>query len=135
MKYNNVEIRDNLPDERPRLPEEIKTIWVAALRSGLFPQGQGAMCRDEAYCCLGVLSKVQGRLVWVDGSWCDVESYFGAALSATNPLYNITDGSGELAVNVYLTVGDLVTVCGNLASLNDNGASFHEIAWVIETLF
>lgn len=45
--------------------------WVAALRSGDYEQGTGALCRDGKYCCLGVLAraalhfkKVRSRTRW-----------------------------------------------------------------------
>lgn len=34
---------------------EIKAQWVAALRSGEYRQGRGALNANEEYCCLGVL--------------------------------------------------------------------------------
>lgn len=41
---------------------ELKTKWLAALRSGEFKQGQGKLHdpATEAYCCLGVLCKIMG---------------------------------------------------------------------------
>jgi len=135
MKYNNVEIRDKLPDERPRLPEEIKVKWIAALRSGLFPQGDGALCRDALYCCLGVLSLEQGRLVRGDGRWCDGDIHSVGNLSSSNPLNEILNANGNLAVAVLLTTETETIRCLSLVSLNDAGATFHEIAWVIEIVF
>lgn len=38
--------------------------WVAALRSGKYQQGRGALRRlDNTYCCLGVLCEIDGRYV------------------------------------------------------------------------
>ena len=41
---------------------EIKAQWVAALRSGEYPQGKGALRRtiqsEEKFCCLGVLCEL-----------------------------------------------------------------------------
>lgn len=33
-----------------------KAQWVAALRSGEYPQGYGALWNNKGYCCLGVLT-------------------------------------------------------------------------------
>jgi hypothetical protein len=37
---------------------EVKRLWVDALRSGEYQQGQGALFTGEGYCCLGVLCEV-----------------------------------------------------------------------------
>jgi hypothetical protein len=37
---------------------EVKTKWVAALRSGEYEQTTGTLSRDGAYCCLGVLCEL-----------------------------------------------------------------------------
>lgn len=37
---------------------EIKTKWIAALRSGEYQQVQQDLHNDEGYCCLGVLQSV-----------------------------------------------------------------------------
>src|SRR3954468_10336347 len=47
----------------PRLAEDVKAEWIAALESGDYEQGQGALAlvTDEGkrtYCCLGVLCEV-----------------------------------------------------------------------------
>lgn len=46
---------------------EIKKAWVDALRSGNYKQGDDEVLREEhadgpAYCCLGVLAELNGRL-------------------------------------------------------------------------
>ena|SRR5687768_4893982 len=42
-----------------KLPKEIKEIWVEALRSGEFTQGQMSLHPTETTdCCIGVLGKV-----------------------------------------------------------------------------
>lgn len=38
-----------------RMPKELLTKWLAALRSGKYKQALGLLKRDEGYCCLGVL--------------------------------------------------------------------------------
>ena len=38
----------------------LKDKWIAALRSGKYKQGKGALQRNESFCCLGVLCEVAG---------------------------------------------------------------------------
>jgi hypothetical protein len=35
--------------------QEIKTLWVEALRSGYYKQGKNVLKDNNRYCCLGVL--------------------------------------------------------------------------------
>lgn len=50
-----------------KMPADIKQGWLDALRSGEYKQGKGALCENEAYCCLGVLQKVvSGDVEWRD---------------------------------------------------------------------
>ena len=54
--------------ELTKLPEDVKTRWVNALRSGNYEQGSSALldiisCTDgekKTYCCLGVLGAICG---------------------------------------------------------------------------
>lgn len=38
----------------------LKAKWLEALRSGKYEQGIGYLCRDNKYCCIGVLADVKG---------------------------------------------------------------------------
>lgn len=38
----------------------LKTLWVSALRSGKYKQGDCYLQREDSYCCLGVLCEVAG---------------------------------------------------------------------------
>ena len=41
--------------------EELRVLWIAALRSGDYRQGKGCLkTPDGAYCCLGVLCEIAG---------------------------------------------------------------------------
>lgn len=42
--------------------KEIKQKWINALVSGKYQQGKGKLCRDNKYCCLGVLAEELGVL-------------------------------------------------------------------------
>lgn len=41
--------------------EEIKKIWVKALKSGKYKQGKGKLSHAGRYCCLGVLCSIYAR--------------------------------------------------------------------------
>jgi hypothetical protein len=118
-------------------------IWVAALLSGEYEQGSGALLSsDGKYCCLGVGCKVMGvepRLWHQNG---DTYIKFGGDSAV------LTDDTKELltvnssCVNVvltrkerqylddkYLEVFDADT---DLTTLNDKGVSFKDIAKIIK---
>jgi len=53
------------------MQQAVKDMWIGSLRSGLFPQGNGALCRRDpqtgspsGYCCLGVLATITGQASW-----------------------------------------------------------------------
>jgi len=89
---------------------QLKAKWVAALRSGEYPQGNGFLEKDGCYCCLGVLCAIQ------DEQW---KKYF------PDSLYSETLPD---AVNGGLSGAER----RELASQNDGGCSFTEIADYIE---
>jgi hypothetical protein len=99
---------------------ELRDKWVAALRSGEYKQARGWLSHKGGYCCLGVLCDVAGlsrnhrdpvEFVFNDAGRDDDEMILGA-------LRKDVDGDGDYAKR--------------LAELNDNGASFDEIADYIE---
>lgn len=118
---------------------EIKTAWLAALRSGDYKQGMQVLASEEnGYCCLGVL--------------CDLAEKAGAVTSVqvNSPLvdsrvkaFGAEEACSFLPVEVrtwagienhapsikqpYRTVG--------LHYLNDTGNTFEEIAKLIEEYF
>ncbi len=50
----------------------IRDEWVKALRSGEYEQGREALCRDNQYCCIGVLYDSTVDAEWEssrNGSW------------------------------------------------------------------
>lgn len=84
----------------------LKTKWVEALRSGDYKQTQGRLLHEGAYCCLGVLCKLQGAdVVTLPQTLCPPETL-----------------SGGLS---------LMQMHG-LAEKNDSGLSFDQIAAFIE---
>jgi hypothetical protein len=105
---------------------EFRRRWVAALRSGDYRQGRGALKTKfggmAEYCCLGVLCEVLG----IEGG--ENDAY----------LYSFEGHVGNLPTSVRNKVG-LRDAYGSfnhgdsLAGWNDTGRSFSEIADIIES--
>jgi len=117
----------------------IKQKWIDALRSGKYHQGQSKLYSGDGFCCLGVLcdiyAKEVGDIAWVkkdpsktvdDDKWdywyFDDQSEVlpdcvckWAEMDEDDPV--LTKGQ------YYLT---------SLAELNDKGATFEDLAEVIE---
>ena len=103
---------------------ELKTKWIDALRSGKYVQGNGHLCADNKYCCLGVLYEVMG------GKWISDETST-VKLTKLRSATQLFDYDQELGISMEQMA--------TLASLNDgpsNGAelprSFNQIADYIE---
>lgn len=114
--------------------------WVDALKSGKIKQTRSTLCRKDGkcnrYCCLGVLSKIQGRLSKnIYGSFHDNGQI--DVLSSNNPSYQVLKTAGDIPYNVKLQTSYNNTSCtvNTLASLNDRGFTFKDIAKVIEILW
>jgi hypothetical protein len=129
---------------------EIKAMWLDALRSGEYRQGQGVLrSEDNEYCCLGVLcdlyQKQTGEMYWAsdadkiadredDGEVTHFYSYdFGNAkvghYAFAMPPEEVFEWSG-LRGDAYLKGEDGKEY--NLPEMNDNGKTFEEIAQLIE---
>ncbi len=114
-----------------KLPEEFKTKWLAALRSGEYKQGQRKLCittdtGEKFYCCLGVAYRV------VKGVDPPAIPYINPDLIDTAGLPDIIVGSGsEGGIN-----SDTASIRYKLTNMNDDDfhkkSSFSEIADYIE---
>jgi hypothetical protein len=101
--------------------------WIEALRSGQYEQGRAHLCRDEKYCCLGVLCSL-------------VEPGTKREINTSlqyNGVISWGDEVSWLPTHIKEKVG-LRTECGDFAdnsltTLNDEGMSFSEIADLIES--
>ena len=114
ITFNNTEYEVRVSEQK--LPPEIKSQWLEALRSGKFPQGKHRLCANGYYCCLGVLSHIQGRLTQsgYDGTTDTV-------LCHDNPLHWVNDVRMVDSFQVITLIG-----------LNDNDMPFTQIADIIE---
>jgi len=119
--------------------QHIKQPWVDALRSGKYQQGKDFLRREGNYCCLGVLCDLYDRETsgpgWDEHCGSGGDDYLGSDTSLPGEvtrwagLIGSSDVNhrGEYSVNLrhhgYRTY---------LSSINDEGASFNEIADLIE---
>ena len=109
----------------------IKEQWLHALRSDKFKQGRDYLHKDGRHCCLGVLCELA-----VDAGVIDAFKAEG------RPTMYGEYGETSLPPEVQLWAGlreDIPSVSveiegeqQHLASLNDNGWTFKEIADIIE---
>lgn len=130
-----------------KMNPEIKALWVQALRSGAYEQGEGYLHQtitDDAtgdtvdtFCCLGVL--------------CDLALDNGVNMDVTSTGNGLTvyddrtsflpyvvqewagvTGDGTLGTPIELTVNGETIDEDSLVGLNDGGMTFEQIANVIE---
>jgi hypothetical protein len=128
-----------------KMNPEVKALWLKALRSGEYAQSTGALCnlknvgtesRDEyavkGYCCLGVLTDLAvkaGVVEWErersgDGLPVQGVREINTVVTALTP-QKVVDWAGLEWANPMVR-GQ------SLASMNDQGKRFEEIADVIE---
>lgn len=105
---------------------EIKSKWLAALRSGKYEQGRKRLWDlDDRYCCLGVLVDLVEPEGWVTSSDELADAYYHSG-SCVHPPLDLLDRVGLPSEESH-----------KLASMNDGtdktpGKSFAEIADYIE---
>jgi hypothetical protein len=135
-----------------KLDPEKKALWVAALRSGEYEQGDGALksvadSHDVTYCCLGVACEISGVGEWTDSDGVSMDGLSikyrsGTLASESGTYWDESWSSLTAGVVRWLTgesdndVGDfLVEYEGEkvyLSALNDRGVPFDVIADLIE---
>ena len=98
-----------------------RKIWVEALRSGKYKQGDELLHHKSRYCCLGVLAHVSGVSDRDLGDQRTLRS-----LSSVMDFVGLRDNCGEF-------YGDNGGGEPSLAHINDDGAPFSEIADIIES--
>lgn len=113
------------------MDERVKADWVAALRSGEYAQGFGALNKNGKYCCLGVLCELAVKEGILPPPVEGPVSTFGYGR-----VPNRTTLPGEVLVwtGLGLAVNNPTPhgTSRSLAEMNDRGASFSDIADVIE---
>ncbi len=115
------------------MKKEIADKWVKALRSGEYKQCEGALRNYNAsYYCLGVLCEISSLDKWIESEIFDDEC--GENTENENDFYL---GKDELLPREVMRWSDMKSNNGifkgdDLASLNDSGITFNEIADIIE---
>lgn len=119
---------------------DIKTEWLAALRSGKYQQGKRVLkTADDKFCCLGVLCDLSGVGKWSDEAHAFPSEEHGFVYQTPNgdddgavlPFY-VEEWAGLNDVNPTIASMEFSLLGETLAALNDRGASFTEIADLIE---
>lgn len=100
---------------------EIKAQWLAALRSGDYQQGTSLLHYEDRFCCLGVLCDLYAKDT---GNAWDSEA-FGSVC-------NMYGQDGTLPLQVQEWAGLEYSNPMDLAGRNDSGATFEELAELIE---
>ncbi len=121
--------------------QEVKRLWLEALRSGVFPQGTGALQNSGQFCCLGVLCElaVKNRIIPPP----NVEGYYDGELTYLPTSVKNWAGLSTDNPSVYVAKElwermnfDAAKVCSetnlSLAEINDLDVPFTEIAQLIE---
>lgn len=123
-----------------KFDRRIKKAWIANLRSGDFPQVRSFLCRNDGFCCMGVLSwMLQGSKRVPDGYEFVIRDHewygnvFGVWLQGGKRIPN--SGSGWIPEAILKKIGLTVNNQTVLAKMNDGGNNFHEIAdWIEKNL-
>jgi hypothetical protein len=102
----------------------IKQSWIQALRSGEYQQGRESLCNNGKFCCLGVLTNLY--IQETNQKWHhDVGGCYSFETEGGILPLSVQQWAGLDAPNPYLA-GHYVS------SWNDEGASFEELADLIE---
>jgi hypothetical protein len=115
VNFPSVHCKTGIDVTFKELPKEFKDKWVAALRSKTYPQTKKSLIRAGSFCCLGVACMIAGF-------------EFPEELVNSDFLFQLENKKElpkELTENKELQE--------RLASMNDNGKTFSEIADFIET--
>lgn len=117
-------------EPKKKMNPEVKAKWVAALRSGEYQQGTGALKSDDKYCCLGVLCDIFAKETgkdWTALKDSPVMEFDGATGLPPNA---VSEWAGLQTMNPIVLEGTIATT---LSNMNDGlGASFQTIARLIE---
>ena len=105
--------------------QEYKTKWLEALRSGEYKQGMAYLCRDNKFCCLGVLydiaTKNEPEKYQWNGNVPNIDPMGGVCLPPT------------FAEEINIGLGGYIKELDrSLWYMNDHGDTFMEIADIIE---
>ncbi len=133
------------------MDQQIKAEWVAALRSGEYKQGINFLRQDDKFCCLGVLCDLHRKAHQKEGEDDTVNSWFPTISPEMDntPCFSYHYGNTTLLPDAVMDWCGLhscdpsvqriasfennhVTQDGTLSLFNDQGATFDQIADIIE---
>jgi len=123
------------------MKSEIKTLWVEALRSGLYKQGYSRLITADPsgreasrFCCLGVLCNLHAKAnPRIESNSLDPHSYLGSVATLPWEVY-VWSGLDSNNPIVKAPPEDKDSGClKTLAEINDSGKfDFIKIASIIE---
>lgn len=132
-----------------KMNPQVKEMWVNALRSGEYNQATGKLKTPQGFCCLGVLTDLyvkEKNQEWIlqsnNPEVIDPEDYYTFQQTDDFLPTSVSNWAGlntncpEVMVendDYCEEYGDDEYVTKELSDLNDNGASFIEIADLIES--
>lgn len=131
----------NLPKGFKKVKLPFYQKWIDALEGGKYRQCVGTLCETNnkklTYCCLGVLSKVQGRLKKDENNeMVDHSDGYTGDLNSNNPSFKALKGRGEFPTGVCVQKNDHTNSVYDLVECNDDlRLSFKDIAKIIKTIF
>jgi hypothetical protein len=110
------------------MKKNIMKEWVSALRSGEYKQGVNALRVNDKFCCLGVLCNLHAQShPKIAKKQLDPEYYLGEDKILPE---SVKDWAGMKSTDGCFYSDDGPT--DTLVELNDDGATFDEIANIIE---
>lgn len=129
----------DLFSKRHILPLEMKKKWLEALKSEKFEQRKGYLCKDNKFCCLGVLCEIEGvekcELPLYEGE-SDTAIFYGKRMDSeviTDEGLKKQIGSNGSFIGFLIRKDEIDH--HSLTSLNDSEEDFEEVCHVIEILF
>lgn len=115
---------------------EVKTLWLTALRSGEYAQGSQRLRRsNDTFCCLGVLCDLAVKAGVIEEGVQEFTSSSYQYGSSGNSAFLPSEVAKWADVDRFGQKYDDVDVAYDLAKMNDDGATFADIAEVIEAHF
>ena len=120
------------------MKSDIAALWIDALRSGLYAQGDGRLTTimpsgDKEYCCLGVLCELAVEAGVIDSVDDDVRVGYGPYMAEYLPPTEVVEWAGLHSEDGEFSFADENGFQSNsLVSMNDNQyENFSAIAYSI----
>lgn len=124
--------------------QELKEQWIERLESGNFRQGTGALCKNNLYCCLGVLCEIGVERGFLRKEMYDRDQPYIyhvvgkeeaipdiGMVTTLNKEFLEYCGFDIVSHGTLINVEDEEGYIRSLGGLNDDGESFSTIAQII----